>query len=112
MTVDSWESMMQAEDLQAPTRRNRPEHHPMVHHGENDALWPPERLAEAIAQQVATLLPQFAPKRWLNKAEAIEYSRIQRGTFEKYAADGRIPSHGGKTKVFDRDELDEALRRL
>lgn len=49
---------------------------------------------------------------WLSKAEAIEYTKLRPGTFRDLAASGRIPSHGGKTKVFHRDELDRALASL
>ncbi len=75
-----------------------------------------EPLLEALAQRVARLVAHLVPARdrspWLSKDEAIEYTRLPRGTFEKLAADGRIPSHGGKTKVFNRAELDRALEAL
>lgn len=68
-------------------------------------------LAEAIARLVAEKAHPGGDA-WMSKDDAIEYSHVARGTFEKLAADGRIPSHGGKTKVFNRAELDDALRRL
>lgn len=69
-----------------------------------------EPLAERLAEVLGPLLAEKSP--WMTKEEAIEYTRLAPGTFKMYAADGRIPSHGGKTKIFRRDELDEALRRL
>jgi len=41
--------------------------------------------------------------------EAIAYTRIPAGTFRKWVAAGRVPSHGGRRKLFHRDELDAAL---
>jgi hypothetical protein len=73
---------------------------------------PVEALAQAIAQRVAVLVADAETSPWLNKTEAIEYSRIPVGTFEKLSAAGTIPSHGGKTKVYNRIELDNALKAL
>ena len=39
--------------------------------------------------------------------EAIAYTRIPAGTFRKLVAAGRIPAHGGRRKLFHRDELDD-----
>jgi len=41
--------------------------------------------------------------------EAIAYTRIPAGTFRKWVAIGRIPAHGGRRKLFHRDERDDAL---
>jgi excisionase family DNA binding protein len=41
--------------------------------------------------------------------EAIAYTRIPAGTFHKWVAAGCIPAHGGRRKLFHRDELDAAL---
>jgi excisionase family DNA binding protein len=41
--------------------------------------------------------------------EAIAYTRIPAGTFRKLVAAGRLPAHGGRRKLFHRDELDIAL---
>jgi excisionase family DNA binding protein len=44
--------------------------------------------------------------------EAIEYTRILAGTFEKLSARGRIPFHAadsGRRKLYHRDELDAFL---
>jgi hypothetical protein len=48
----------------------------------------------------------------MTKAEAVIYSKLPEGTFEKLAASGRMRSHGGRTKVFNRCELDDDLSRL
>lgn len=69
-----------------------------------------ERVAAIVVRAIDERLESRSP--WMTKDEAIERSRLPRGTFEKVAADGRIPSHGGKTKIFHRDELDDALRRM
>ncbi len=45
----------------------------------------------------------------MSMAEAIAYTRIPAGTFRKWVAAGRIPAHGGRRKLFHRDELDAAL---
>jgi hypothetical protein len=45
----------------------------------------------------------------MSTEEAIAYSALPPGTFRKKAAAGEIPSHGGKTKIFHRAEVDRAL---
>ena len=65
------------------------------------------RLASRFADAVNSESPAATP--WLNTREAIEYSRMPEGTFRKLAASGKIPSHGGKSKLFYRPELDQAL---
>ena len=42
--------------------------------------------------------------------EAVAYTRTRAGTFRKLVAAGRLPAHGGRRKLFHRDELDAALR--
>lgn len=70
-----------------------------------------EALADAVATRVATrlagLLEQGPP--WMSTEEAIEYSRLPAGTFRSRAASGEIPSHGGRTRIFRREEVDAAL---
>ena len=46
---------------------------------------------------------------WLTTAEAIKYTGLPDGTFRKLAACGKIPSHGGRSKIFYRPEVDQAL---
>ena len=74
-----------------------------------------DTLADLIAERVADRLPAPAesdPRQWLNTQEAIEYTRLREGTFRHLMAAGRIPAHGGKSKVFHRPELDEAVKAL
>lgn len=73
---------------------------------------PVEQIARAVAGQVRQLLQEDHGPTWLTKDEALAHSKIPKGTFEKLAAEGRIPSHGGKTKVFNRQELDKAIKAL
>jgi hypothetical protein len=69
------------------------------------------QLARDVAREVAReLREEFTPQSpWMSTAEAIEYSALPPGTFRKKAAAGEIPSHGGKTKIFHRAEVDRAL---
>jgi len=46
---------------------------------------------------------------WMQFKEAVAYSRIPAGTFRRLSAMGLIPSHGGRTKLYHRDEIDEAI---
>ena len=70
-----------------------------------------DELADRLRPEVAALMTDSFPmqRRWLTTAEAIEYSRLPEGTFRKLAACGKIPSHGGRAKLFYRPELDRAL---
>jgi hypothetical protein len=73
-----------------------------------------DELADRLAPKVAALMTDSSPDAtpWLTTAEAIEYSRLPEGTFRKLAACGKIPSHGGRAKLFYRPELDRALLDL
>jgi excisionase family DNA binding protein len=74
-----------------------------------------DALADLVAARVLARMERrlaASPPAWMTKEEAIEYTRIPRGTFEMLAARGTLPSHGGKTKVFSREELDRALSAL
>src|SRR3954452_346294 len=70
-------------------------------------------LAERVAQHVVEVVrEQIEIERrspWMLMEEAIAYPRVPAGTFRKWVAEGRIPAHGGKRKLFHRDELDAAL---
>ena len=69
-----------------------------------------EGLADAIADRVVRRIESRDDSSpWLNTEEAIEYTRLPAGTFRKQAADGTLPSHGGRSKVFHKAELDAAL---
>jgi hypothetical protein len=67
-----------------------------------------EQLADRIAERVVALIGD-AGSPWMKMEQAIAYTGIPAGTFRKQVASGEIRSHGGKTKVFHRDELDEDL---
>jgi excisionase family DNA binding protein len=69
-----------------------------------------ERLAPRLTQASAAQPGSATP--WLTTTEAIDYTRLPVGTFRKLAASGKIPSHGGRSKLFYRPELDEALLTL
>jgi hypothetical protein len=68
-------------------------------------------LADRVAAKVAEATSRGGDQRtpWLTTAEAIDYTRLAEGTFRKLAASGKIPSHGGRSKLFYRPELDETL---
>ena len=80
-----------------------------------DSLW--SHLIEEVASRVADHLAQagqmvssrHGPGPWLTTAEAIKYTGLPDGTFRKLAACGKIPSHGGRSKIFFRPEIDQAL---
>lgn len=66
------------------------------------------RLADRIAGQLA--LPETSP--WMTFEEAVEYTKVPAGTFRKLSADGTFTAHGGKRKIYHRQELDVALLNL
>jgi excisionase family DNA binding protein len=70
-------------------------------------------LVESVAQRVAELMEERltigSDTPWMLMEEAIAYSRVPAGTFRKWVAEGRLPAHGGKRKLFHRAELDAAL---
>jgi hypothetical protein len=73
------------------------------------------RLAEQLAGQLAdhlagAVLSEGSP--WMRFEEAVEYTRVPVGTFRKLSAEGTFPAHGGKRKVYHRQELDTALLGL
>jgi hypothetical protein len=74
-----------------------------------------EDLAQRLAEHLTPSLAQLASNGgrdaspWLTTQEAIAYSKLPEGTFRKLASSGKIPSHGGRTKVFYRPEIDDAL---
>lgn len=70
-----------------------------------------ERLAECLAPRLAELISTApaSPSPWLTTSQAVAYTGLPEGTFRKLAACGKIPSHGGRTKIFYRPEVDEAL---
>ena len=66
-------------------------------------------LAGRIARRLVNTLPKPESSPWMHMDEAIEYTRVPAGTFRKWVAEGRIPSHGGRRRLFHRGELDAAL---
>jgi excisionase family DNA binding protein len=75
-----------------------------------------DRLADELATLVAERLkgqigsPEPSPR--MGMADVIAYTGIPAGTFRKWVAEGRIPSHGGRRRVFHRAELDAALGHI
>ncbi len=69
------------------------------------------RVAEHLAPRVADILTHESPTAspWLTTRQAITYTGIPEGTFRKLVASGKIPSHGGKSKIYFRPEVDQAL---
>lgn len=69
-----------------------------------------DRIAEAVASQVAGLLPAGGEDCWFDSAEAAGYLRIPLSQLRKLSAAGLIPAHqdtpGGRL-YFLRSELDE-----
>jgi len=66
------------------------------------------RLADCMAGQLGLpALSEGSP--WMTFEEAVEYTRVPTGTFRKLSADGTFTAHGGKRKVYHRQELDSAL---
>jgi hypothetical protein len=70
-----------------------------------------QRVAEHLAPRVAELISERSTDSspWLTTRQAVAYSGLAESTFRKLAACGKIPSHGGKAKVFYRPEIDQAL---
>jgi hypothetical protein len=66
-----------------------------------------ERLARRVEERLTAACRHASP--WLTTAEAIDYTRLAEGTFRKLAASGKIPSHGGRAKLFYQPELDQSL---
>lgn len=83
----------------------------------NDGFWTllMDELAERLAERLAPRLSELAaadntpPSPWLTTAQAIAYTGLPEGTFRKLVACGKIPSHGGRARIFYRPEVDHAL---
>lgn len=67
-----------------------------------------DRLALRLANQLAALTPSETSP-WMTFEEAVEYTKVPAGTFRKLSAEGTFTAHGGKRKVYHRQELDAAL---
>ena len=71
------------------------------------------RLAARVVEQMAgQLAASYKGSPWMTFEEAVEYARVPAGTFRKLSADGTFTAHGGKKKVYHRQELDAALLSL
>lgn len=66
-------------------------------------------LAARLHEKLSPLLTRASGSPWMQFKEAVAYSRIPAGTFRRLSAMGLIPSHGGRTKLYHRDEIDEAI---
>jgi len=77
----------------------------------------PDVLIDALATRVAAKLAAQRTRAesdtpWMTKRQALAYTRMERSTFEKLAAAGRLPSHGtARVRLFHRDEVDAAIMR-
>lgn len=68
-----------------------------------------DEVATRVAARLAVQIASQASSPWMAMDEAIAYTRIPAGTFRKLVAAGCIPAHGGRRKLFHRDEIDKAL---
>jgi hypothetical protein len=80
-------------------------------------MWPlladdlARRIAEHLAPRVVELMSERSPDSspWLTTRQAIAYTGLPEGTFRKLVTCGKIPSHGGRSKIYFRPEIDQAL---
>jgi len=68
-----------------------------------------DRLAPLLAERMVMPTPVGSP--WMTLEEAVSYTRLPVGTFRKLSAAGTFTAHGGKRKLYHREELDAALSR-
>jgi excisionase family DNA binding protein len=71
-----------------------------------------DELTTLVARRLEGQIGSPEPSPWMCMADAIAYTAIPAGTFRKCVAEGRIPSHGGRRRLFHRAELDAALGYL
>ncbi len=67
-----------------------------------------DRLAAMVADRL-TVLPGSPTSPWMTFEDVAAYTKIPRGTLRKLSADGTFKAHGGKRKLYHRDEVDAAL---
>ena len=77
----------------------------------------PDAFLDALAHRLASRLAEqltapYEGSPWMTFEEAAEYTRVPAGTFRKLSADGTFTAHGGKRKIYHRQELDAALLSL
>jgi hypothetical protein len=70
-----------------------------------------DEMLDALAERIAARLPQNsqATSPWMGFSDLMAYTGIAESTLRKMSAKGEIPSHGGRAKLYHRDEVDEAL---
>jgi hypothetical protein len=67
-----------------------------------------DRLASKVADRLAIpQLPSVSP--WMTFEELAIYTKIAKGTLRKLGAEGTFEAHGGKRKLYHREEVDAAL---
>jgi Helix-turn-helix domain len=70
-----------------------------------------DRLASKVADRLAIpRLPSASP--WMTFEELATYTKIAKGTLRKLGAEGTFKAHGGKRKLYHREEVDAALLGL
>lgn len=74
----------------------------------------PDAFLDALAHRLASRLAEqltapYEGSPWMTFEEAAEYTRVPTGTFRKLSANGTFTAHGGKRKIYHRQELDAAL---
>lgn len=73
--------------------------------------WLKHQLRETVGDALHDAGPPASP--WMDTKTAAAYSAIPEGTFERRAAKGHYRRYRhGKGFIFNRDELDEDLRRF
>ena len=68
-----------------------------------------DTLAAGLSERMQMQMQDSAGSPWMNFAALVEYTSIPEGTLRRLTGQGKIPSHGGKSKVYHRDEVDKAL---
>jgi hypothetical protein len=69
-----------------------------------------DRLAPRLADRLSPATPSESSP-WMTFEEAVQYTKLPAGTFRKLSAAGTFTAHGGKRRIYHRDELDAALSR-
>ena len=70
-----------------------------------------DRLASKVADRLAIPRPPSASP-WMTFEELATYTKIAKGTLRKLGAEGTFKAHGGKRKLYHREEVDAALLGL
>jgi hypothetical protein len=67
-----------------------------------------DRLASKVADRLAIPRPPSASP-WMTFEELATHTKIAKGTLLKLGAEGTFQAHGGKRKLYHREEVDTAL---